>query len=47
MSEKVFLESHFNNLLWGLKIFVFINQAKDFIKGNLETASVIHNIFIT
>lgn len=46
MFKKFFLKNHFNNFFSNPRIFVFINQVKDFIKSNLIIANVVNNIFI-
>ena len=36
---------YLNSLFWDLEIFIFVNQAENFIKNNLITANVVNIIF--
>lgn len=44
MSKEVSFEGHLNGLFWDLEFFVFVVQAKDFVKSDLVTASIIDDI---
>lgn len=44
MSKKISLESHLNDFFWDPEIFVFVDQAEDFVQGNLVIANIIDNI---